>query len=146
MLVTRCWLISVPRSSVAHLYSLLAAQLLLLTARHSPQFLWYFGLLAHQHTVLLVSCCSLSAIHLASRQLFSLKILLLAVRCTMLPVRFSLYAIDNLLLTATSLLFARRLLLGSCFSLVGPLLSGCSPLTNHRTFAQCLPHANRFTF
>ena len=30
LLVTRCWLISVPRSSVAHLYSLLADQLSLL--------------------------------------------------------------------------------------------------------------------
>ena len=60
----------------------------------------------------------------------------------MFALRFSLYAIDNLLLTATSLLFARRLLLGSCFLLVGPLLSRCSPLTVNRTFAQCLLHAN----
>ena len=62
----------------------------------------------------------------------------------MFAVRFSLYAIDNLLLTATSLLFARQLLLGSCFSLVGPLLSRCSPLTVQRTFAQFLLNANRY--
>ena len=62
----------------------------------------------------------------------------------MFALRFSLYAIENLLLTATSLLFARRLLLGSWYSLVGPLLFRCSLLTVHRTFAQCLLHANRF--
>ena len=60
----------------------------------------------------------------------------------MFALRFSLYAIENLLLTATSLLFARRLLLGSWYSLVGPLLFRCSFHTVHRTFAQSLLHAN----
>ena len=42
LLETRCWLISVSRSSVAYLYSLLPDQLSLLTARYLPQGLWYF--------------------------------------------------------------------------------------------------------
>ena len=62
----------------------------------------------------------------------------------MFALRFSLYSVENLLLTTTSLLFARRLLLGSCFLLVEPLLFRCSLLTVHRTFAQCLLHANRY--
>ena len=62
----------------------------------------------------------------------------------MFALRFSFYAIENLLLTITSLLFARRLLLGSCFSLVGPLLFRWSLLTVHSTFAQCLLLANRY--
>ena len=59
----------------------------------------------------------------------------------MLALRFALYAIDNLLLTATSLLFAVRLLFSSCFTLVGLLLSRGSPFAVHRSLAQCLLHA-----
>ena len=62
----------------------------------------------------------------------------------MFDLRFSLYAMDNLLLTATSLVSARRLLPGSCFSLAELLLSRCSLLTVHRILAQCLLHANRY--
>ena len=46
--------------------------------------------------------------------------------CSSLAAKFtlrcSLNSIGNVLLTATSLLLAARLLFGSCFSLVGPLL------------------------
>ena len=62
----------------------------------------------------------------------------------MFALRFSLDAIDNLLITDTFLLFARRLLLGPCLTLVGPVLSRCSLLTVYRTFAHCLLHANRY--
>ena len=55
-----------------------------------------------------------------------------------------MYAIGNVLLTATSLLFAARLLFGSYFSLVGPLLSRCSPVAVHRPLAQRLLHANGY--
>ena len=59
----------------------------------------------------------------------------------MFALRCSLYAINNMLLTATSLLFTARLLFGSYFSLVEPLFSRCSPLAVHYSLAQCLLHA-----
>ena len=45
----------------------------------------------------------------------------------MFSLRCSLFAIDNLLLGVTSLLFTAHLLFGSCFSLVGSSLSSLTP-------------------
>ena len=138
LLVTRCLLISVHRSSVADLYALLADQLSLLM---------YCSLIATRLMVLLasrswtyaaLSILLLIDIHPHSRQLFSLKILVARrwqhdIYSTLLP---SCYW--QCLLTATSLLFAARLLFGCCFSLVVPLLSRYLPIAVHRSLAQSL--------
>ena len=58
----------------------------------------------------------------------------------MFSLRYSLFAIDNLLLGVTSLLFTAHLLFGSCFSLVGSSFSSLT-LAAYRSLAQCLQHA-----
>ena len=145
LLVTRCWLFSVTRSSVAHLYPLLADQLSLLSSLLATRLMLLL-LLAYQRTLLLVSCCSVRAIaiHLPSCQLFSLKILVTSlllhdVFSTLLSLCYWKLATHYNLFAVCS-----PLLLCSCFSLVGPLLFRCSLLTVHRTFAQCLLRAHRY--
>ena len=63
-----------------------------------------------------------------------------SVRGTMSSLRYSLFAIDNLLLGVTSLRFTAHLLFGSCFSLVASSLSSLS-LAAYRSLAQCSLHA-----
>ena len=132
LLATRCRLISINsslvRSLLAACWSVIAAYCSSLATRLIVPLASRSSTYAAPGILLLIACYTLP-----SRQLFSLKILL--------TCRFSLCTIDNLLLTGNSLLFARRLLLGSCFLPVGPLLSRCSPLAVHCSLAQCLLHA-----
>ena len=122
-LLTACW------SVIAAYCSSLATRLIVpLASRSSTCCSWYSVAHCVIHIYLLAGC-------------FRWRYYFPAVRRMMFTLRFSLCAIDNLLLTATSLLFARRLLLGSCFLPVGALLSRCSPLAVHCTLALCLLHA-----
>ena len=140
LLVTRCRLISINsslvRSLLAACWSVIAAYCSSLATRLIVPLASRSSTYAAPGILLLIACYTLP-----SRQLFSLKILLTRrsphdVCSTLLPLCYW-----QLATPATSLLFARRLLLGSCFLPVEPLLSRCSPLAVHCALALCLLHA-----
>ena len=129
----------------------------LLANASSPLFSC-ISLLSASWSVIAAYCSLLATrlmVLLASRSLtYAAPGILLLIACSEdisyspFAARCLLYASPFMLLTTCySLLplccfLAVCLLLDSCFSLLGPLLSRCSPVTVNRTFAQCLLHAN----
>ena len=96
----------------------------MLTAQYSLQGSWYFyrsSTYAASGLLFLLACLTSTLLPISAEDIHSWS------RCTMFSLRYSLFAVDNLLLGVTSLLFNAHLLFGSCFSLVGSSLSPLTP-------------------
>ena len=143
LLVTRCWLISVPRSSVAHLYPLLADQLSLLCSLLATRLMVLLASRSSTYAapgiVLLIACYTSTFLPVVLAEYY-----LVAVRCTMFALRFSLY---KQLKTCYSLLPLCCLLADYCLALASRLLdpfffvAGSLPFTARLLNAYYMPIA-----